>query len=54
MVYFTPHLQRTVSSGATCDYTPLIRVLQKGNTQQYSLSTNNLFSFSLSLEEAQA
>ena len=54
IVYFTPHLQRSVSSGATCDYTPLIRVIQKADTQQYSLSTNNLFTFSLSLEEAQA
>ena len=54
MVYFTPHLQRAVSSGATCDYTPLIRVIQRADIQSYSLGTNNLFSFSLSLEEAQA
>jgi len=54
VVYFTPHLQKAVSSGAACDYTPLIRVLQKGNIQQYSLATNNLFTFSLNLEEAQA
>lgn len=54
LVYFTPHLQRAVAQGATCDYTPLIRVMQTADVQQYSLGTNNLFSFSLSLEEAQA
>ncbi|MDB4787260.1 hypothetical protein OAG26_00975 [Flavobacteriales bacterium] len=54
LVYFTPHLQRAVAQGATCDYTPLIRVMQTADVQQYSLGTNNLFSFSLSLEECQA
>jgi hypothetical protein len=54
IVYFTPHLQRAVAQGATCDYTPLIRVMLKTDVQSYSLGTNNLFSFSLNLEEAQA
>jgi hypothetical protein len=55
IVYFTPNLQRAVSSGATIDYyQPLIRVIQKSNIQTYNLGTNNLFTFSLSLEEAQA
>jgi len=54
IIYFTPHLQRAVSSGATCDYTPLIRVILKDDVQSYSLGTNNLFEFSLNLEEAQA
>ena len=55
IVYFTPNLQRTVSSGATIDYyQPLIRVIQKSDVQSYSLSTNNLYQFNLSLEEAQA
>ena len=27
VVYFTPHLQRDVASGATCDYTPLLSAL---------------------------
>jgi len=54
LVYFTPHLQRAVAQGATCDYTPLIRVMLKSDVQQYSLGTNNLFEFSLNLEEAQA
>ena len=54
VVYFTPHLQRDVASGATCDYTPLVRVMLKSDVQSYSLGTNNLFQFSLNLEEAQA
>ena len=54
LVYFTPHLQRAVAQGATCDYTPVIRVMQTTDVQSYSLGTNNLFSFSLKLEEAQA
>ena len=54
LVYFTPHLQRAVAQGATCDYTPLVRVMLKGDIQSYSLGTNNLFNFSLKLEEAQA
>jgi len=54
IVYFTPHLQRAVAQGATCDYTPLVRVMLKTDVQSYSLGTNNLFSFSLNLEEAQA
>jgi len=54
LVYFTPHLQRAVAQGATCDYTPLIRVMLKSDVQQYNLGTNNLFEFSLNLEEAQA
>jgi hypothetical protein len=54
IVYFTPHLQRNVAQGATCDYTPLVRVMLKADVQSYSLGTNNLFEFSLQLEEAQA
>ena len=55
IVYFTPHLQRDVASGATCDFGgPHIRVMLKSDVQSYSLGTNNLFQFSLNLEEAQA
>ena len=54
IIYFTPHLQRAVASGSTIDYTaPLVRVVLKEDVQAYSLGTNNLFQFSLSLEEAQ-
>jgi hypothetical protein len=55
VVYFTPNLQRAVSSGSGIDYyQPLIRVMLKNDVQQYSLGTNNLYQFSLNLEEAQA
>ena len=55
IVYFTPNLQRAVSSGATIDYyQPLIRVIQKSDVQSYNLGTNNLYQFNLNLEEAQA
>jgi len=55
IVYFTPALQRSVSSGAGVDYhQPLIRVILANDVQSYSLGTNNLYQFSLSLEEAQA
>jgi len=54
IVYFTPHLQRAVAQGATCDYTPLFRVMLTDDAQSYSLGVNNLYSFSLNLEECQA
>ena len=55
IVYFTPSLQRNVSDNATIDYyQPLIRVILKSDVQSYSLATNNLYQFSLNLEEAQA
>jgi hypothetical protein len=55
IIYFTPHLQRDVASGATCDFGgPYIRVMLKNDVQSYSLGTNNLFQYSLQLEEAQA
>ena len=54
IVYFNPPLQRKVEPTQTIDYTPKIRVILKNDIQSYSLGTNNLFSFSLDLEEAQA
>ena len=54
IIYFTPPLQRKVAATQTIDYTPKIRVILKNDIQSYSLGTNNLFSFSLDLEEAQA
>ena len=55
IVYFTPALQRSVATGQNIDYyQPLFRVILKNDVQSYSLGTNNLYSFSLDLEEAQA
>jgi len=54
-IYFTPNLQRDVAAGKTIVYkNPKIRVILKNDIQEYSLGTNNLYTFSLNLEEAQA
>ena len=55
IVYFTPNLQRSVAASQTINYYhPLFRVILKGDVQQFSLGNNNLYTFSLDLEEAQA
>ena len=55
IIYFTPHLVRSVAQSAELDFGgPTIRVILKQDVQQYSLGTNNLYQFSLQLEEAQA
>lgn len=54
VITVTPPLAKDVSSGATVTFeNPKIRVIQVGDTQEYSLNTNNLYSFSLKLEEVQ-
>lgn len=53
-VHFIPALQRQVSSSATLTFkNPLFRVVLKNDVQEESLNTQNLYSFSLKLEEAQ-
>jgi hypothetical protein len=48
----TPGLAKFTSATAILDFTdPTIKVIQSGDTQQYSLNTENLYSFSLKLEE---
>ena len=55
IIYFTPNLVRAVSGSATVNFGATnIRVIQKADVQQYALRTNNLYQFSLNLEEAQA
>jgi len=50
---FNPPLKKSVTSGATVALAaPLIQVIQTGDSTQYSLNSNNLYSFSLKLEEA--
>ena len=52
-ITFTPGLQKAVNTEATINFTnPKVRVIQSGDVQEYSLNTNNLYSFSLKLEEA--
>ena len=53
--YVVPPVQKDVADNSTIDYgNPMFRVVQTSDVQEYSLGTNNLFSFSLNLEEAQA
>lgn len=52
-LHIIPPLQKSVTSGSIVNFTaPLIRVIQSGDVNEYSLNTNNLYSFSLKLEEA--
>ena len=51
--YVTPSIEKSVSNNSTLDYTPTFRVIQASDTVEYSLGTNNLYQYSLTLEEAQ-
>lgn len=47
-----PPITRAVSAGSTVTFVnPKFRVTQKGDTLEYDLDTDNLYQFSLSLEE---
>jgi len=53
-IYCTPNLVYTIADNSVLNFVaPLVRVIQTQDTQEYSLGVNNLYSFSLSLEEAQ-
>jgi len=53
-IHFAPSLQRAVSSGASIVFNdPKFRVILGSDIQEYSLNADNLYSFSLKLEEAQ-
>ena len=53
-IQFIPPLQRAVSSAAEVNFNnPKFRVVLKNDVQEYDLNTQNLYSFSLKLEEAQ-
>ena len=52
--YVSPPIEKEITSGSTVVYTnPLIRVINTKDIVEYDLGTNNLYQFSLSLEEAQ-
>lgn len=54
LVYFTPGLAKAVVAGDNVIFhNPLIKVIMVGDVQEYSLNTQNLYSFSLNLEEVQ-
>ena len=53
-LYVVPPVEKDVTDNSTLTYaSPLFRVVQKSDVQEYSLGTNNLYTFSLNLEEAQ-
>lgn len=53
-IYCQPNLVYSVADNSTLNFvSPLVRVIQSSDVREYSLGTNNLYSFSLSLEEAQ-
>ena len=52
--YVSPPIEKEITSGSTVVYTnPLIRVINTKDVIEYDLGTNNLYQFSLTLEEAQ-
>jgi len=54
-VHFTPPLQRSITHGVSRYinfHNPKFRVILASDIVEYSLNTNNLYSFSLKLEEA--
>jgi hypothetical protein len=54
IIHHTPGLQRAVATGDDVVFNnPLIKVVLGSDIQEYSLGTNNLYSFSLKLEEVQ-
>ena len=53
-VYFTPGLSKSVAIGDSLVFTnPKIKVILSNDVQQYSLNANNLYEYSLNLEEVQ-
>ena len=53
-IYCQPNLVYSVANNSTLNFvTPLVRVIQSSDVREYSLGTNNLYTFSLNLEEAQ-
>jgi hypothetical protein len=53
-VHFTPGLSKAAGTGDSLVFNnPLIKVIASSDTQQYTLDTNNLYSFNLNLEEVQ-
>ena len=48
----TPGLAKAVTGGASLDFAdPKIKVIQTSDNREYGLSVDNLYSFSLKLEE---
>jgi len=55
IIHFMPGLQKQTLNNVVLNFhNPLMRVVLASDVQQYDLNTNNLYSFSLKLEEAQS
>lgn len=53
-IHFVPALQKNIDTGDDFIFNnPLVKVILASDIQEYSLNTNNLYSFSLNLEEVQ-
>ena len=53
-IWTQPPISRAVTTGSIVTFiNPKFRVIQKGDTMEYDLDTDNLYQFSLSLEEIQ-
>ena len=53
-IHFTPGLQKATASADDFVFkNPLIKVILNNDIQQYSLNTNNLYQFSVNLDEVQ-
>lgn len=53
-IHFVPGLARAVANNDDILFhNPLIKVIRVGNVEEYDLNTNNLYQFSLNLEEVQ-
>lgn len=53
-IHFNPPLQRDTSAGSIINFlNPKFRVMLSSDIQEYDLNTDNLFSYSLSVEEIQ-
>ena len=53
-IHFNPPLSKLTTSGAVVNWiNPAFRVIQKSETLEYSLNTDNLYQFQLQLEEIQ-
>lgn len=54
IIHCMPTLQKSLSAADTLVFTnPLLKVMMSGDIQEYSLNTQNLYSFSLNLIEVQ-
>lgn len=52
-IHISPRLQRATADNAVINFRPLFRVISTSDLREHELNTDNLYSFSLDLEEIQ-